>query len=180
MNITFVPLAVSHFPLLLKWLEAPHVKAWWDQDINWTPEIIRQKYESYTRSYKVLKLEDRRIQKPIHAFVIALDDHPIGYIQYYNKHDFPSHHGYDSSDLPRSCAGFDWYIGESEFTGRGIGSQVLSMFIQEHVFPKFQYVFVDPESNNSIAIRAYKKAGFARVKEVNNVVWMMLKANSLL
>jgi len=33
MNTTFQPLAISHFPLLLQWLETPHVKAWWDQDV---------------------------------------------------------------------------------------------------------------------------------------------------
>ncbi|NBO24779.1 MAG: aminoglycoside adenylyltransferase, partial [Chlamydiae bacterium] len=30
MKITFAPLAESHFSLLLKWLESPHVKKWWD------------------------------------------------------------------------------------------------------------------------------------------------------
>lgn len=34
MNINFVPLADSHFPLLLKWLEMPHVKLWWDMEFG--------------------------------------------------------------------------------------------------------------------------------------------------
>ncbi len=108
MKITFAPLAELHFPLLLKWLEAPHVKAWWDKDVRWTAELIQEKYSDYVKGYKILQLADRTIHKPIHAFVISLNSQPIGYIQCYNKHDFPSHHGYESVDLPKSCAGLDW------------------------------------------------------------------------
>ncbi|WP_341814613.1 hypothetical protein [Wolbachia endosymbiont (group A) of Chalcis sispes] len=41
-NITFKALKEEHFLLLLKWLETPHVKRWWDADINWTPELIEK------------------------------------------------------------------------------------------------------------------------------------------
>jgi len=34
MNINLVPLTNSHFPILLKWLETPHAKLCWDQDIK--------------------------------------------------------------------------------------------------------------------------------------------------
>jgi len=49
MNIVFEPLVKSHFSLLLTWLETPHVKAWWDQDVRWTKELIAEKYGSYTK-----------------------------------------------------------------------------------------------------------------------------------
>ncbi|MGX6960355.1 MAG: hypothetical protein ACIPMY_03825 [Rickettsia endosymbiont of Pentastiridius leporinus] len=39
MNINFIPLTISHFSLLLKWLNMPHVKLWWDEDIKWTPKL---------------------------------------------------------------------------------------------------------------------------------------------
>lgn len=53
MKITFTPLAESNFPLLQKWLETPHVKAWWDQDVKWTPELIQEKYRDYVEGYKI-------------------------------------------------------------------------------------------------------------------------------
>lgn len=34
MAITFETLHESHFTLLLKWLETPHVKKWWDEDVT--------------------------------------------------------------------------------------------------------------------------------------------------
>jgi aminoglycoside 6'-N-acetyltransferase len=63
MNIAFTPLSTSYFPLLLKWLETPHVKAWWDQNTHWTKELIEQKYENYVHGFKRLTLEDNTISR---------------------------------------------------------------------------------------------------------------------
>ncbi len=64
-------------------------------------------------------------------------------------------------------------IGEQEFTGRGIGSEALEKFAQEYVLPTFDYVFVDPEIKNTQAIRAYTKAEFKKIKQVDGVIWML-------
>lgn len=56
MKITFIPLAKSHFSLLLEWLETPHVKTWWDQDLSWTYELIQKKYTDYVKGYKLLTM----------------------------------------------------------------------------------------------------------------------------
>ncbi len=105
MTITFVPLAESHFPWLLKWLETPHVKAWWDQDVKWTPELIREKFGNYVKGYKPLKFENEVSKKPMHAFIIIFEETPIGYIQYYNKHDFPSEESYETTEFPPLLCG---------------------------------------------------------------------------
>ncbi|MCC8417838.1 MAG: hypothetical protein LN588_05075 [Rickettsia endosymbiont of Bryobia graminum] len=70
MKISFIPLNKSHFPLLLKWLETPHVKAWWDKNIHWTAELVNKKYSNYIKGYKVLTLKDHTITKPIYSFII--------------------------------------------------------------------------------------------------------------
>ncbi|MBY0292843.1 MAG: acetyltransferase, partial [Alphaproteobacteria bacterium] len=64
-HITFIPLQEHHFPLLLKWLEVPHVKAWWDQNILWTSELIKEKYGAYVQGFKRLNLPGRIIEKPM-------------------------------------------------------------------------------------------------------------------
>lgn len=51
--ITFSPLSKQDFPLLLKWLEADHVKAGWPEDEAWTLKRIQEKYSSYVQSYKL-------------------------------------------------------------------------------------------------------------------------------
>jgi aminoglycoside 6'-N-acetyltransferase len=148
MNITFISLTELHFPLLLKWLTTEHVKAWWDKDINWTRELIRKKYTQYIEGHK-----------SIDAYIICADAEPIGYIQYYNVHDFPRDS--DIPALPPTCASLDWYIGEPKYLGKGVGTKALELFINEYIFTKFDSIFVDPDKKNLAAIRAYEKVGFA-------------------
>jgi len=169
MNITFEPLASSHFPLLLKWLETPHVKAWWDRDVVWTLELIRQKYSSYIKGYKLEKDKP----KEIHAFIICYDKKPIGYIQIYNAHDFSRKTPLIA--LPQSLAGFDILIGEPEYIGQGIGPQALRLFLDTHCDKKFTHVFANPNSDNIAAINGYGKAGFKKIKKDPNTneIWML-------
>ncbi|MDE5066702.1 GNAT family N-acetyltransferase [Wolbachia endosymbiont of Drosophila leontia] len=174
-NITFKALKEEHFLLLLKWLETPHVKLWWDADINWTPELIEKKYSNYVKGFKRLKLETQIIEKPMHAFIINCDGVDIGYIQYYNKHDFPPEQGYDTSELPESCAAIDWYIGELDYVGKGIGPQALNIFLNEFVFKVSENAFVDPDTANVRAIRVYEKVGFKKIRESNGTI-LMIKA----
>jgi len=164
MFLTFNLLTADHFPLLLKWLETPHVKLWWDSKIEWTLELIQKKYETYIIGPKLMN-----------AYIICTESKPIGYIQCYNKHDFPREHDY-AIELPESCAAIDWYIGEVDFIGQGIGSKALELFLDIFVFPRFDTVFVDPDTANTSAIRAYEKIGFQTISKMNNdKVTLMLK-----
>lgn len=173
MRLTFIPLEESLFPLLLKWLETPHVKAWWDQDIQWTPELIKKRFETYVQDYKVLK----NIKKPMHSFIICRDGKKIGYIQYYNAYDFPREQGYVIEELPQNMASLDVFIGEKDELGKGLGPLLLTQFLKEHIDPLYEACFVDPDTANVQAIRAYEKAGFKKVKTVNEgaITWMMRK-----
>jgi aminoglycoside 6'-N-acetyltransferase len=173
MNITFTKLQEAHFPLLLKWLYAQHVREWWDKDTNWTPELITNKYTPYTQGFKVLG----QIKNPMNAFVIEVDKIPIGYIQYYNKYDFPPEQGYSVEGLSESLAAIDFYIGEKKYLGKGVATQVLTDFLKTPVFKEFDACFVDPDTENRAAIRTYEKAGFKIIKEIQElaVTWMINK-----
>ncbi len=172
MNISFTPLQKNHFPLLLKWLQAPHVKAWWSQSSRWTTALVTEKYDTYVDGYKVVG-EDH---KPIHAYVIKVDDTPVGYIHHYNVRDFFREYDYSMHDLPPSCAGFDWYIGEATYIGKGIGTKVLELFLNTIVLKTFKAVFIDADSKNVIAIRVYEKVGFKKLTLMNNgTITLMLK-----
>lgn len=173
MRFTFIPLQESHFPLLLKWLETPHVKAWWDQDVQWTPELIKKRFETYVLGYKILK----NINKPMHSFIICRDGKEIGYIQFYNAYDFPREQGYVIEGLPKNMASLDLFIGEKDTVGKGLGPLLLIQFLKEHIDPFYEACFVDPDTTNFQAIRAYEKAGFKKIKIVNKgaITWMMRK-----
>jgi aminoglycoside 6'-N-acetyltransferase len=173
MTITFKKLEPAHFPLLLKWLMTPRVRLWWDANVEWTPTLIAEKYGQYVNGYKRLNLASGVIENPMHALVIVSDGREIGYMQYYNKHDFPSEHGYETTDLPQNLAAIDWFIGEPDYLRQGFGTKVLGQFIEEYVFKDFEVVFVDPDVNNIAAIRTYEKCGFASIKRIGDIMWML-------
>ena len=114
--MSFIPLTESHFPLLLKWLEIAHVKAWWGQDIKHTPTLIQGKYTDYVKGYKL----ENGIAKTIKAYIIYVDNVPISYIQIYNAYDFPR--AKPLIDLPENLAAFDVLIGEEDYLKRGISA----------------------------------------------------------
>jgi len=168
MNITFVPLAESHFSLLLKWLEAPHVKKWWDKDVHWTSTLIQKKYSDYIKGYKL----DNGIAKPINAYIICVDEKPVGYIQIYNAYDFARET--PLSHLPESLAAFDVLIGEADYLKQGIGSKAITLFLDQYA-TSYSHVFVEPDSNNIAAIRVYEKVGFKKIfqKQDTKELWML-------
>lgn len=169
MNITFAPLTKNHFSLLLEWLKTAHVRQWWDHDIDWTPKLIAQKFAAYIDGYK---LEDGK-RKPLHAYIINIDEQEIGYIQYYNVHDFPL--ADTAFELPPSLAGLDIFIGDINHIGKGIGALILSKFIRIYIDPSYNACFVDPDISNIAAIRAYEKVGFQQLKtcKEGKELWML-------
>lgn len=174
-NFTFTPLQENHFPLLLKWLKTPHVKAWWDQEVQWTPELIKDKYGSYVKGFKRLDLSEQSVKKPLHAFVIDVDGQEIGYIQYYNAYDFPREDNTPLEGLSKSLAALDFFIGEADYLSKGLGSESLKQFLKDHIDPIYDACFVDPDTTNIQAIRTYEKAGFKKIKTVKEgtMTWMV-------
>lgn len=168
MTITFKPLHESHFPLLLKWLEAPHVKKWWDQDVTYTMELVREKYSSYVKGYKL----EGGAQKPIQGFIIHNNQNPVGYIQIYNAYDFPR--SKSLLGLPENLGAFDIFIGEAAALQQGLGSKAIFEFLRLHG-NQYSYIFADSDINNLSAIKCYEKAGFKRVSEQQDTkeVWML-------
>lgn len=171
MTLSFKPLQESHFPLLLKWLETPHVKTWWDTDVQWTPELIKEKFGTYVQGYKV----EQGIKKPFQAYIIYVDTQPVGYIQLYTAHDFARDYPASLETLPLSLAALDFFIGEQDYLGQGLAPVVLTQFLQEYVAHFYEACFVDPETTNIRAIRVYEKAGFKTVKTIKEegVTWMV-------
>ncbi|KTD67542.1 GNAT family acetyltransferase [Legionella santicrucis] len=173
MKITFVHLTESHFSLLLKWLEEKHVKTWWDPDVHWTDELIFKKYADYVKGYKLA----HGTPKPIYPYIICVDEKPIGYIQLYNAHDFLRSKSLQG--LPQCLAAFDVLIGEPDFLKRGIGTSAITIFLNQYA-TSYTHIFVDPESSNVAAIRAYEKAGFQKLglQPDTNELWMIKQTHT--
>ena len=176
MRIAFRNLSENYFPLLLKWLEMPHVKMWWDSDVVWTMDKIARKYGSYLNQYKI----ENGKKRSIFAFIIVLDEQPIGYIQYYDACDFLSLPANKAFDFQKVAA-IDFYLGEESVLGQGLGSAALKQFVQHIVFQQFDMALVTPEIKNLSAIACYQKAGFmpCLTKEEDHELWLIAKKEVL-
>jgi multimeric flavodoxin WrbA/RimJ/RimL family protein N-acetyltransferase len=170
--IDFKKLNINHLNLLHKWMQEPHVSKWWGEERSWSLDDIQKKYDPYTQGYKI----HQGIKKPIHPFIIEFEKCPIGFIQFYRAADFPRD-GFNIEnvwqDQDKSLAAIDFYIGEPDCIGVGLGPQVLRSFLNDHVFKHFDACLVDPEKSNKAAIKAYAKAGFSTLQDLDSSIIMI-------
>jgi RimJ/RimL family protein N-acetyltransferase len=152
-SISFRALDRSDFPLLQRWLSAPHVDAWWHEPLD--PRRLEQKYGPRIDG----------IEKT-HVFIVEHKDRPIGWIQWYRWSDYPDH----ARQVMAECdaAGIDLAIGEASSIGIGLGPIAIRDFILSVVSiePGIAAVVTDPEERNGRSCRAFEKAGFIPTRTV--------------
>ena len=143
-RIIFEPLAEIHLAGLHGWLQAPHVREFWD-DGDRTPEQVWARY----------------LDEPEDSWVFTLDGRPAGYIQIYPvdaESKFAAHRA-----AVGETWGIDLFIGETGLLGRGYAVGVIEAFLHhlKALHPALSRVLIDPETRNARAIHVYGKAGFA-------------------
>jgi aminoglycoside 6'-N-acetyltransferase len=150
--IRFRPLEESDLPQVEKWLRAEHVAEWWRDPLEIALEKRRE------------ALEGRR---EVEHYVILEDGRPVGMIQTYRVADHP-----DWGDLVGAepeAAGVDLFVGEADAVGRGLGPEILREFARAVVFsqPETTAVVATVEEANRRSWRAFEKAGFRHVRDVD-------------
>jgi RimJ/RimL family protein N-acetyltransferase len=169
--ISFKPLSDSDLPRLHQWMQEKHVSSWWEEG-TWSFKDLKEKYRTYALGYKM----DQGKKKEVLAFIIELQKRPIGYIQMYNALDF-TREDFDPKEFwpdPLSSIGaLDFYIGEPDCLGRGLGVEILQTFLAKHLFQHFNACLVDPDKKNTAAINAYTKAGFTMFQETESHIIMI-------
>ena len=151
--LSFRELGRSDFPLLQKWLAAPHVAVWWNEAFD---------LESLETHYGPA-IDGR---EPVYLYVIQHDSAPIGWIQWYRWRDFPEHAS--RLEAGDTSAGIDLAIGEVEMTGRGLGPAVITEFGRNYIFSHddIDAIVADPAAGNARSVRAFRNAGFEIVKTI--------------
>jgi RimJ/RimL family protein N-acetyltransferase len=151
--IAFRPMQHSDLPLLQRWLQMPHVDAFWREPFDMAGVVAKY---------------GPRIDgvEPTHMFVIEHDGRAIGWIQWYFWCDYSTQAAQLSAEL--ASAGVDLAIGEVEMLGRGIGPCALRKFVEGVVFADsaIKACICDPEERNTRSLRAFEKAGFKTVRTV--------------
>jgi len=138
-DYVFHPMSAADLALIRRWLETPEVVRWWGQ-----PD------EQYALVSGDLDHPD------MDQFIVALDEHPFGYIQCYPLSTW--NQGFGSH--PPATRGIDQFIGVSDMIGRGHGSGLIRQFVETLLAKGIPRVVTDPDPDNRRAVRAYAKAGF--------------------
>jgi RimJ/RimL family protein N-acetyltransferase len=154
--ISFRPLTQNDLPLLHRWLNEPHVQAWYQRGPA-SLEYVIDKYGA--------RIEGRL---PTFCYLILYDGQPIGHIQTYRVADYPHYH--TQLGCSDSAAGVDLFIGDHAFVGRGLGSIVIRKFVNEVVFITLPVdsIVTGPHPDNIASVRAFEKAGFRHLKTIIN------------
>lgn len=141
---------------MYKWLNQDHVTRWYGKERNY------QIYQNVEDHY----LPRARKDFPTKAFIIYIDQNPVGYIQTYKITDYPDYNQYVQTD--QKSAGMDLFIGEEDYLHRGFGPKIIQKFLNEVVFEIFDVdnCIIGPEPENLAAIKAYQKAGFTYWKTI--------------
>jgi aminoglycoside 6'-N-acetyltransferase len=149
--IAFRPLEDADLPQVEAWLRMEHVAKWWRDPL----EIAVEKRRA--------ALQGRR---DVEHFVILEDGQPVGMIQTYRVGDHPEWG--ELIGVEPEAAGIDLFVGEPGAVGRGLGPQILQEFARSVVFirPEATAVVATVEEANRRSWRAFEKAGFRHVRDV--------------
>ena len=149
--IEFEPLRKDDLPLVRAWLGREHVRRWWR-------DPIEQSLAEYEHAIDGLD--------PTDLYLIVVDGRPLGLIQTYlaaNHADWE-----EIVQVGEGVAGVDLLIGEDELAGRGLGPRILEAFVNDLVFARAgtHACIATVEEPNRRSWRAFEKAGFRRVRDV--------------
>jgi aminoglycoside 6'-N-acetyltransferase len=155
-EITFRRLARADFPLLSHWLAEPHVRRWWAHDPS--PAAVEEDFGGTVDGLE-----------PAEDYIVVLDGRPVGVIQFCYFADYPDYAEEMESVYPvgPGAVTIDYFIGELDITGRGVGTAVISSFV-ERIWadePEATHVVVAVNSLNVASWRALQKAGFRLVAQ---------------
>jgi RimJ/RimL family protein N-acetyltransferase len=150
--IDFRPLGREDLPMLLAWLQRPHVAQWWKEPTS------------------LVELENDYLAAPwkgssTRGYIAMLDREPIGFIQSYVA--MGSGGGWWEDETDPGTRGIDQFLADADQLGRGLGSAMVDAFVRR-LFqdPAVTKIQTDPSPQNERAIRCYRRAGFVDEKEV--------------
>ena len=145
--VEFTPLTAGDLGLVEEWLRREHVARWWRDDIGESLAEYRAALEG---------------REPTDHYLIVAGARPFGMIQTYLVSDYQEWEAI--IQVGEGVAGVDILIGEEELIGRGLGPRILTEFAGDVITSPAVIATVEEENRRSW--RAFEKAGFRHVRDV--------------
>ncbi|MGL4320975.1 MAG: GNAT family N-acetyltransferase [Paracoccaceae bacterium] len=153
-DIGFRAVTTADLPLLATWMARPHWAEWWgeaDTELGYVQDMI----------------EGRDDTQP---FIFTLDGVPQGYIQVWRIASARTEPWLTEAPwlmwLPDNTVGVDLSLADAAMLSRGVGSAVLRAFVARLRAAGETEIIIDPDPANLRAVRAYEKAGFRVIAEL--------------
>lgn len=150
-TISFRPLVRDDFGLLAGWLATPHVQRWWAHEF--TPAAIEHDFGGCIDG-----------TEPCDVWIVELAERPIGLIQDLAYAAYPEYLAELSAvvPVPDGAWSIDYFIGEPDLVGHGVGARMLAAFSAElwRRRPETSCLLVPVNSRNVASWRALERAGF--------------------
>lgn len=162
MAIHFEKVLLKHQDFLFSWLDAPHVKAFWDNSQAHRDDIALFMNGRPTPS--------TYFNGMFSYWIGLMDEVPFCLIMTHEENEQTEPPDYMLpylSNIGKTIA-LDFLIGNTDYLGKGFATPTLLSFMaffKEKVEPETALFLIDPALNNIRAIHAYEKAGFHRVSE---------------
>lgn len=143
----FETIAAHHEADFKAMLREPHVAQWWgEDDFEW--RLVREGEATG---------ESR-------GFAVFLDQLFMGYIQVWVPNWDPANLDKEpwQADMPKGTRGIDITLSS---TALGHGAKIISAFARKLFSEGIERLTIDPDAENTRALRAYEKAGFRTFDE---------------
>lgn len=153
-TITLRPLARADFPLLSRWLAAPHVARWWDHDFS--PAGVERDFGA------VVDGDD-----PAEVFIAADATGAFGLIQRYTFADNPAYRDEVSSlvSVPDGALSMDYFVGEVSRLRRGLACAMVEALLRSTWVdpPRCDAVIVPVVAANVASLALLARCGFREI-----------------
>ena len=142
------------FPLLARWLAAPHVARWWHHETS--AAAVERDFGPSARR-----------EEPNEDLLASLDGVPVGLLQRSFLHDYPEYLDELTplTAVPPGAMTIDYLIGDAADVGRGIGTRMIRSALEQlwAGCPGAECVIVAVHADNTGSWRVLEKAGLVRV-----------------
>lgn len=140
-NYVFRKLIAEDLPLMRRWLQTAHVKAWW-------PDTEKQ----------IALMQQDLDNDQIDMRVVCLIDRPFAYMHDHDVHAFPMP---QYSDLPRGTRVIASFVGDTNFLGQGHSAGYIDARLRD-LRMLYPMAAVGPNTTDTRAIGIYTQAGFRK------------------